>query len=87
VVDCNATSAASLLFRDMPSYPSAFRFCPFCGQPLPRPSGADLAQTCRSCAGVLYHGSKPGVGVVVGAARQWRARGADAWTTSRVGPE
>jgi 8-oxo-dGTP diphosphatase len=49
----------------MPSYPSGFRFCPFCGLPLSRPAGVDLAQTCRSCAGVLYHGSKPGVGVAV----------------------
>jgi 8-oxo-dGTP diphosphatase len=49
----------------MPSYPSAFRFCPFCGHPLGPPTGVDLAQVCQTCDGRLFHGSKPGVGVVI----------------------
>src|SRR6266849_3997830 len=46
----------------MPSFPSAFRVCPFCGGSLGQPRGIDVAQTCAACDTTLYHSSKPGVG-------------------------
>ncbi len=49
----------------MPSFPSAFRFCPFCGGSLGQPRGIDVAQTCAACDTTLYHSSKPAVGVVL----------------------
>src|SRR5258708_11010780 len=49
----------------MPSFPCAFRFCPFCAGPLGPPRGVDVTQTCESCRALLYHSAKPGVGVVL----------------------
>lgn len=49
----------------MASFPNAFRFCPFCGGHLGPPEGADVVQTCSSSGHLLYHSSKPAVGVVL----------------------
>lgn len=49
----------------VPPLPEAFRFCPYCGGSLSRPTPVEQMQRCADCSAFLYHSAKTAASAVI----------------------